>query len=246
MSEILLQNAVIAAAEGHTETFKARLAKRADQSFIKRFGKAAAGNLFREIINLPQTINQGRQDYRLTHSGYENLVYMSDYDVLKINARTLSPEFDAVLESAEGSERDYRICSDYLEEQMLPTQYSVAQFMGRFAVKTTQTRVYPTRLFSGISDLVSQASELDYVDELRLLHANVRKLSEETGYYPDMFGSGNIALVEGRDHTDKLVIIDSQTASPETQELYVPNKKIRVADYIASEMEVLDQFILAT
>jgi len=74
----LRQQAAYAALEAQMMPFSERYRSRLDQSFIKRLGKAAAGNLARPFVKVPTEILQGPTVYSLMGSGYENIVYASE------------------------------------------------------------------------------------------------------------------------------------------------------------------------
>ena len=240
--EGLRQNATIAAAEAHLATFGARLAKRADQGFIKRVGKAVAGNIFKKFVDLPLFIEKDTSTYELVNCGHENIIYSSDTESIKVNIRTFSTDLEAVKVTRRRSESDYKLCRGFLGRHMLETRYDVVEFMNGYAVECRQSNLNSLREFSGVAELLEVAATTGMNTELWNFYTAIAHLHSETGYYPDILGDGNIALVEDAEGQQQLVILDSQTASPETQETFVPNKDIRVGEAIKRQMALFDEY----
>lgn len=241
--EELFQGATYASAEAHRLSFTDRLIKRADQPVITRLGKAAAGNFFKHLIDIPKEIIEDSNRYELINSGLANLIYASTEQVIRINIRTLSTDQEKVIKEVQKSRAAFELCNEYMGEHWLGTHYAVRQFLGRSALEARQSRLYPIAIFRSVEELLKYGDDEAYVDQLGSLFSAIANLYQHTGFYPDILGANNIALVQDGLDRSKLVILDTDPASPTTQQQRVPNQSIIIGDAIKEKLTAWANFL---
>lgn len=236
--EQLAQSAVYAAAEAKRLSFSDRLRKRSDQSFLKRLGKAAAGNLFKALLDVPTTIEKDGRRYDLLGNGFENLIYADESSVLKFNVRTLTVNQAQAEAEAVRQEHDFDLCKSYLGDHWLDTTFRVSDFMGRYVVEARQRFVVPVRKFSMVEEMLIYRDDPEYNQQLEDLFVAIGNLYQNTGYYPDILGANNLALIESIFGDQTIVILDTGVASTEHQQNMVPNQNIRIKDAITERLSL--------
>lgn len=243
--EELFQGAAYASAEARRLSFKDRLIKRADQPVIARLGKAAAGNFFKHFIDIPKAIIEDSNRYELINSGLANLIYASPEQVIRINVRTLSTDQEKVAKEVQKSRATFELCNEHMGEHWLDTHYAVRRFLERYTLEARQPRLNPIAVFRSVEELLEYNNDEAYVDQLESLFSAIANLYRHTGFYPDILGINNIALVQDGLDRSKLVILDTDPASPTTQQRRVPNKPIVIGDAINEKLTAWAKFLVA-
>jgi hypothetical protein len=242
--EALKQQAAYAASEAQRMTFAERVRSRSDQPFLKRLGKAAAGNLAQPFIRVPAEIYRGAETYSLMSGGYESVVYASESEVLKFNIRTLSSDALAVRQEAIERKNRYELCREYLGRHWHDTSYSVGTFLGQYAVVASQPRVQPEAVFYDISELLDYSNDDNYIDELENLFSAISDLHQQTGYYPDILGRNNIVVIGNDKNSPKLLILDTEPSSPENQTMNIPNHRQSIGQAIEDSLSAWQAFLV--
>lgn len=176
-------------------------------------------------------------------SGYENIVYASEEEVLKFNIRTLTDDELAAKQESVKRERLYEMCGDYLGGHWQDTSYGISPYLGKFAVVAKQPRIQAEATILGIEHMLDYSDEPDYIDELESLFVSIANLYQNTGYYPDILGKGNIVII--RDETDRpgLRVLDTEPASPEEQLKKIPNKQQVIGMEITRNLAIWGDFL---
>lgn len=241
--EQLFQNAAYASAEAKRLSFADRLKKRADQPMLRRLGKAAAGNLFKHIVDVPQLISEPPRQFELINNGLSNLVYASADQVMKVNVRTLSDVPEKVELEVQKSVQIFDMCKEYMGRHWLDTSYNTRQFLGKSVVESRQPRLYPVTIFESVEELLDHSDDEAYIDELESLFESIAELYINTGFYPDLLGANNIALIEDEASQPTLVILDTDPASPAAQQQNIPNQDILIKDAMAQKLQMWSAFL---
>lgn len=241
--EVLLQQAVYAALEAHRLPFGERLQRRSDQPFLKRLGKAAVGSIVQPFLKAPQVLEEAEGNYSLVNSGYENIVYAAEEKILKVNIRTLSSDETWVIQEARKRQEVFAMCKNYMGRHWVDTKYKSRPYMDRFAVEATQPQLQPEAVFTGVVELLDYSNDEDYIDELERLISCIGNLYQNTGFYPDILGRGNIALTRDENQDPRLVILDTEPASPLTQEHFIPNQNIVIGEAIDESLSLWRSYL---
>lgn len=239
--ESIKQQAAYAALEASRLSFAERIQKRSEQPLLMRLGKAAIGNFARPFVRAPIYIEDGKFSYKLINSGYENIVYASDNDVIKLNIRTLSSDKEKVDEEARSREATFNLCKQYLGNHWLDTNYGTREFLGGHVVQAKQPLLMPELVFSDVPQSLEYSDDPKYIRELESLFTAIGYLYTHTGYYPDILGKGNIAAIRNEFNELKIVILDTEPASPSAQEELVPNRNIVIGDEIRANLSLWGQ-----
>lgn len=244
--EKLKQDIVYASIEAQRLSFRdrLRLIKRVNQPFLKRFGKAAVGSLAKLVTPVPTEISEDFQPFCLIDNGWEQVVYSSDTAVLKVNFKTLTKDKAKAERAAERSRYFSEECKRYLGNFWPDIDYGVMQYMpGLYAVKSIQPKLEITKLFAGVPELLGYSDSPGFTKQLEDLLQAIKTLNQETGIYPDILGSGNIALARDAKGSERLIFLDTQSASPEIQENRVTNRPYTIGDEIDRQLSIWEEHL---
>lgn len=236
MRERLIQGAVYAAAEAQRLTLAERLQRRSDQSTFKRLGKAAAGNIFKALLDVPTSIDRNGEQFRLLSHGFENLVYANELEVVKVNIRTLTSNSSTATAALVKHKNEFELCKPYLDDYWPATTFHAASFMDGYAVEARQPFITTNKIFTGIEEMLNYRDDPQYVQQLENLFFAIGNVYQNTGFYPDILGPGNLALAESIFGDPRFVILDTGVASTEHQEHNVPNQDIKIKDAISQQL----------
>lgn len=243
MRRELLQKAVYSAAEAERLSFRERLHKRRNQGLFKCLGKAAVGSITKSLIDVPRIIRLSDARYEIIGGGYENIVYASSDEVLKVNVRTLAKDKEEVTDEAQKRQLDFNLCAEYLGPHWLQTDYLTTDFMNAYAVGAIQQRLHPAKSFDSVEEMVAYRDDPEYTAQLESLFTAVTDLYQKTSYYPDLLGPNNIHLMDDMGGP-KLIITDTQPASPETQQKLIPNTNQQIQSAIEHKVRRIKDVLL--
>lgn len=232
------------AAEAHRATTIDRWRARSEQSSTRKIAEIAIGKALHGL-SFKAFINQF-EGYRFLDSGWEAVVLEDETadHVMKVHLKNTSLKLEAAQQMAVEQQQASDLGARYLGDQWLPTAFYphrmrlFPSMVPGYGVVALQERLKPDMVFNSAEHLAQYAKHPVIASELLRLYDSITTMADETGIYPDIRGSRNIALV-GDDQAPKLKIMD--TSLPTDREHFdrpVPEKSKTIGEDILDKLRV--------
>lgn len=205
------QRVLRSAGEARTHTASEMLNAHTHHQLLLRLSHLAVGKALSSVF--PSSLN-GLPFWR---GGYEQVVYASDDEVRKIISTSLTFRPSQAKEEAKKAQSLHDLCSQYMDRHWLQTYFEPVKVRKLSAVMAVQPKLMPAHVFVNPEAVATAAGANYEADELDSMHESIVGLHAETGFYPDILGSGNI-LLSAKLVPRQLTIVDTLPVTPKGQE----------------------------
>jgi len=215
----IVQRAVTQAIRAKGLTNAQMREERADQSSVQRLLKIAGHRTAGQMIVAAIGRSINAQEYM--GAGMQQAVFGDRQKNLvhKVLFESIGLDTDGAEALAAIHQANFNTAEAYLGDFYIPTKFRpvrLAGLLGGCAVIATQPMVNPLVSFAHPSGIWRHSRDAHYINEQKTLHDRIGHLYKATGMFPDLYGVGNVVVVDDREEgTEHIRIPDT---IPETRE----------------------------
>jgi hypothetical protein len=219
MNEILTR-AIRQSARARILTMEQMQAEREAQSAAERIAKIA----FHKTVGKFAVKALGRSigGERVIGAGCEQLVFISkdQQQVTKLLVNTLGSSKSQAKNTASYQQELFDTAAYYLGDFLQETSYrtvALPRSLGKYAVVSTQPAVTPIKSFSyNLKEIWDYDEGSEYQAHHLALGYGINDLYKGTGMFPDLFGNGNVVILEDGYGNSTLRILDTIVETPDS------------------------------